>query len=212
MKIGSIYLAAGSSKRMGEAKLSMELASGITVGSRALLELRHSGVRPIIVVVRPEDPLLWLYDRRERHGALPKYRIAPCRDAHAGVSRSIKRGVQALMAEDADAALIALADQPFVSASLLRRLISVYRDDPAADFVACRYGEVVGPPVIFNKSLFPMLCALQGDSGAWQLLQSPEYRGKEVRHAAEWAFLDVDTMEQLEKAKRIWSRLQLKAK
>ncbi|WP_308634269.1 nucleotidyltransferase family protein [Paenibacillus silvisoli] len=212
MKIGAVYLAAGSSKRMGEAKLPLELAPGITVGSRALLELRHCGLHRIVVVVRPDDPMLWLYDRKERHGVLPKYRIVPCRDANDGMSRSIQRGLLATMADGSDAVLIAHADQPFVSASLLRRLIAVYRENPSVDYVACGYGGTVGLPVIFGSSMFPALRELQGDSGVMRLLQSSDSRGKVIRHAAEWSFIDIDTKEQLEKARLIWSTLHLKAK
>ncbi|MBP3963336.1 nucleotidyltransferase family protein [Paenibacillus lignilyticus] len=212
MKIGSIYLAAGSSKRMGEAKLSLELAPGITMGSRGLQELRSCGFHPLTVVVRPDDPLLWLYDRKERIGLLPKYRITPCKEAQCGMSHSIRSGIQGLLPENPDAVLIALADQPFVNATLLKRLVSVYQEDPTVDYVASGYGDVAGPPVIFNKSMFPQLCELEGDAGARKLLKSPKYRGRVVRYAAEWAFIDVDTKDQLEKARLIWSQMQSKAK
>ncbi|SFI33136.1 molybdenum cofactor cytidylyltransferase [Paenibacillus sp. UNC496MF] len=212
MRIGAIYLAAGFSRRMGEAKLPLELAPGATLGSRGLLEVRRSGFQPIVVVVRPEDPLLWLYDGTAGLDRLPKFRIAPCKDANKGMSRSIRAGMQALLPEEPDAVLIALADQPFVSASLLRRLASVFRKDPAADFVASGYGDVSAPPALFNKTMFDRLCRLEGDAGARALLRSTEFRGKVVRYAAEWAFVDIDTKEQLEKARLIWSQVQTRAR
>lgn len=212
MKIGAIYLAAGFSRRMGEAKLSMELAPGVTVGSRGLLELRRSGLQPIVVVVRPGDPLLWLCDKASGFGQLPKFRISLCKDASEGMSRSIRQGVQALLPEEPDAVLIALADQPFISTSLLQRLVSVYQEDPTVDYVASGYGDIAAPPVIFSKALFPRLCRLEGDTGARGMLQSPDYRGRVVRYAAEWSFVDVDTREQLDKARLIWSQVQARAK
>lgn len=212
MRIGAVYLAAGNSRRMGEAKLSMELAPGITVGSRGLLELRRGGFRPIVVVVRPEDTLLWLIDKAEGIGELPKFRISPCKDAHEGMSRSIRHGIQAMLPEEPDAVLIALADQPFISASQLKRLANVFREDPTADFVASAYGDIPAPPVIFNKSLFGRLCRLEGDAGARGILQSPEHRGKVVRYAAEWSLVDIDTKAQLNKARLIWSQVQARAK
>ncbi|MBO7745987.1 nucleotidyltransferase family protein [Paenibacillus sp. MWE-103] len=212
MKIGAIYLAAGFSRRMGEAKLPLELAPGVTLGSRGLLEVRRGGFQPIVVVVRPEDPLLWLYDGAAGRARLPKFRIAPCRDAREGMSRSIRIGMQALLPDEPDAVLVALADQPFVSVSLLRRLASVFREDPAADFVASGCDGVSAFPVLFNKTMFDRLCRLEGDAGVRALLQSPEYRGRAVRCAAEWAFVDIDTKAQLEKARLIWSQVQARAR
>ncbi|QHW34563.1 nucleotidyltransferase family protein [Paenibacillus rhizovicinus] len=212
MKIGAVYLAAGCSRRMGEAKLPLELAPGVTVGSRGLLELRRCGFQSTVVVVRPQDPLLWLYDRTGSGAKLPKFRISPCKDAREGMSRSIRHGVQALLPEEPDAVLLALADQPFISVSMLQRLVSVYREDPTVDFVASGYGGIAAPPVIFSQSVFPQLCRLEGDAGAWSVLQSPDYRGKVVRYAAEWSFIDVDTREQLDKARRLWSRVHARAK
>ena len=212
MRIGAIYLAAGLSQRMGEAKLPLELAPGVTIGSRGLLELRRSGFSPIVVVVRPEDPLLWLFDGLVGASPLPKFRISPCRDAHEGMSHSIRQGVQAMMPEDPDAVMIMLADQPFISASLLRRLVSVYKEDRTVDYVASGYGDMAGLPVIFNKVMLPRLCKLEGDAGARGILQSSAYRGKVVRYAAEWSFVDIDTKEQLERARLIWSQVQARAK
>lgn len=199
---------------MGEAKLPLELAPGVTVGSRGLLELRRGGFDPILVVVRPEDPLLWLCDHKAAapEQGLPKFRIAPCADAHEGMARSIRHGILTLLPYDVDAVVIALADQPFISAFTLKRLVNVYREDPTLDFVASGYGDLSAPPVLFNKSLFPALCELEGDAGARAILRSPDYRSKVVRYAAEWSFVDIDTKEQLERARLIWSQVQLRAK
>ncbi|MBM7563306.1 nucleotidyltransferase family protein [Paenibacillus sacheonensis] len=212
MRIGAIYLAAGFSRRMGEAKLPLELAPGITVGSRGLLALRGCGFQPIVVVVRLGDPLLWLYDKAGNFGSLPKFRIIPCKDAREGMSRSIRSGMEALLPEELDAVLITLADQPFISVMQLQRLIAVYKEDPMVDFVASGNGKISAPPVIFSKSLFSRLCQLEGDAGARGILQSPDYRGKVVRYASEWSFVDVDTKEQLDKARLIWSQVQARAK
>ncbi|REE80113.1 molybdenum cofactor cytidylyltransferase [Paenibacillus taihuensis] len=214
MRIGCIYLAAGSSTRMGEPKLPLELAPGVTVGNQGLQELRYCGFHKLTVVVRPDDPLLWLCDRnrKERNAALPKFRITPCKDAGKGMSYSLRSGLISLLPEKLDAVLVTLADQPFISASLLKRLVYVYREDPSVHYVASGYGESVGTPLILNKSLFPQLLELDGDKGARHILKSPDYVGKVVRYAAEWTFMDIDTHEELEEARQLWSQRQMNVK
>ena len=73
-------------------------------------------------------------------------------------------------------------------------------------------GEAAVPPVILSKSTFPVLNCLEGDVGARHIFRSPEFRGTRVRYAAEWAFIDVDTPDEMERARLVWSELQLKAK
>ncbi|MFC5648494.1 NTP transferase domain-containing protein [Paenibacillus solisilvae] len=197
---------------MGEAKLPLELSPGITLGSRGLRELRACGLSSLTVVVRQEDPLLWVYDRRDLGSRLSKVKIVPCKEAHLGMSHSIRSGLDALLPESPDAVLVALADQPFVTQALLKRLISVYLKDPTVDYVASGQGEASVPPVILSKSIFPVLTELQGDAGARHIFHSPEFKGTRVRYAAEWAFVDVDTPDEMEKARLIWSELQLKAR
>ncbi|WP_177182494.1 NTP transferase domain-containing protein [Paenibacillus sp. OV219] len=198
---------------MGEPKLSLELAPGITVGGQGLHELRYCGFHPLTVVVRSDDPLLWLCDRnrKDRLTSLPKIRITPCKDAVNGMSYSLRSGLTALLPEKMDAVLVALADQPFISASHLKRLVYVYREDPSLHYVASGYGETVGPPLIMNKSLFPQLLELDGDRGARHILKSPDYVGKVVRYAAEWTFMDIDTREELGEARQLWSQMQMNA-
>ncbi|SEM86536.1 molybdenum cofactor cytidylyltransferase [Paenibacillus sp. OV219] len=176
-------------------------------------ELRYCGFHPLTVVVRSDDPLLWLCDRnrKDRLTSLPKIRITPCKDAVNGMSYSLRSGLTALLPEKMDAVLVALADQPFISASHLKRLVYVYREDPSLHYVASGYGETVGPPLIMNKSLFPQLLELDGDRGARHILKSPDYVGKVVRYAAEWTFMDIDTREELGEARQLWSQMQMNA-
>ncbi|MFB9329009.1 NTP transferase domain-containing protein [Paenibacillus aurantiacus] len=197
---------------MGEPKLSLELSPGITLGSRALREMWRCGISPIVVVVRPDDPLLWLCERDEARAVLPELRIAPCRDAAQGMSRSLQAGIEALRGEQPDAVLIALADQPFVSSLQLRRLMKIYQANSSLDYVASGKGQTPMPPVILSRSLFPAIRNLEGDEGARRIFRDPEYRGMVARFAAEWSFVDVDTPEELGHARTLWQAIQTKAK
>ena len=81
-----------------------------------------------------------------------------------GLATSIHAAVRA--AADADALLIALADQPGVTSADFETLTSV-TDAPV---VAAAYDGTVGVPALFRRNQFDALLALHGDRGAKSLL------------------------------------------
>ena len=71
-----------------------------------------------------------------------------------------------------------LGDQPRIRAETVSRLCAAHRAalarDPDHGASAPVYGNRRGNPVILSRSLFPRLSALRGDTGARDLLASPE--------------------------------------
>jgi molybdenum cofactor cytidylyltransferase len=90
----------------------------------------------------------------------------------AGMGASVRVGLQALMSlsPKATGVIIALADQPRLSAGHISRLLSVRRRT-GQSIIASQFGGKSTPPVFFSAKYFPELLALQGDSGARSLLQ-----------------------------------------
>ena len=88
----------------------------------------------------------------------------------AGLASSIRAGVAALPAH-VEAVVIALADQPFVPAGIVRRLRERWSAGGVVA-VAPRYRDGRGHPVLFGRSAFAALQALEGDGGARTLLDS----------------------------------------
>jgi molybdenum cofactor cytidylyltransferase len=89
-----------------------------------------------------------------------------------GMATSIHVGVAAAaaLAEPAiDAVLLALVDQPAVSAALFDRLIAALANAPAG-LVAAQYGGTVGAPALFSRRHFPALLVLSGDRGGKTIL------------------------------------------
>ena len=86
-------------------------------------------------------------------------------DYAAGMSTSVRTGVEALTAA-ADAAVIALGDQPGAGAAVVERLVARYRAGGAAIVAPVYRGGVRGNPVLFDRSVFDELRAITGDEGA----------------------------------------------
>ena len=69
---------------------------------------------------------------------------------------------------DSDAAMFALADQPFVTTHEYRPVLDAYRQHAPA-IVSVRYGDVMAPPHLFEREFFPELAQLE--HGARPVLQ-----------------------------------------
>ena len=63
--------------------------------------------------------------------------------------------------------------------------------------VACNYGVIFWTPVLFDKSFFPQLLELKGDSGAKSLVRENMKAAAFVQFAK--GGIDVDTMEDFRK-------------
>ncbi|GEJ58902.1 nucleotidyltransferase family protein [Anaeromyxobacter diazotrophicus] len=172
MSVAAVLLAAGASSRLGENKLLAPFAGEplLRRAARAALDAR---LDPVLVVVgheaaRAEEALAGLACR-----AVPNPRHA------AGMNTSLDAGLAAVP-PDAEAAVVLLADMPFVGAGMIQALVARFRET-GAPLVASRYGAVLAPPTLYARALFPELRGGAGDG-----------RGREVtrRHLAEAAFAD----------------------
>src|SRR5216684_1807263 len=66
---------------------------------------------------------------------------------------SLRAGIAAVP-EGAPAAVVMLADMPFVTAEMVRELIERWQGEPLA---VSLYGDVVAPPILYARALFPEL-------------------------------------------------------
>lgn len=106
-----------------------------------------------------------------------------------GIGTSIAAAVHACR-DDAEALLIALGDQPLVTADHLRAVIAAWDGSPHG-IVATAYAGTVGPPVLFGRAYFAALAALDGEEGAKSVLL--EFRKHVVTLEFRPAAVDVDT-------------------
>ena len=193
--IAGVLLASGASRRFGSDKLLASLAGRAVV--RWSAEALASAVDTLYVVVPTESAAL-----RDALGGLD-VRWVTNDDADSGMASSIRAGIAALPF-DAEAAFIALGDQPLLDSSVVVRLLARWRQVDARA-VAPVYEDGRGHPVLFGSSLYPFLRALDGDTGARELL---EWLGDDLATVAIAGRmpLDVDTPDALDAVAAVLAR------
>jgi len=115
-------------------------------------------------------------------------------DFASGIGSSIACAATACR-ETADALVIALADQPLITAAHLRSLVTQWagRRDR---IVATEFSEIAGPPVLFGRDFLEDLCQLRDDRGAKSVLHANSQFVEAVRF--EPAAIDIDTPDDLD--------------
>jgi len=112
-----------------------------------------------------------------------------------GMGSSFRTAVEHL--GDSAAAMFALADQPFVTASEYRAILHTYRQHTPGIVSVC-YGTVMAPPHLFTREFFPELAQLQ--HGARSVLERHRDRTIVLQFPPE-LLLDIDTPEDYERAR-----------
>lgn len=199
-----IYLAAGSSKRMGTAKLSLELAEGVRLGGVALLQALRSELDYIVIVVNDGNALDWLPEEASPHVQSGRCRIEVCREAELGMANSLHTGIRAADALGAGGVLVMLADQPFVTVCMLTGLVESFREGTGFDYVASGDEGMPKPPVILGRGIWSEALALEGDAGARSLFRMSKFQGRVIPGCESLFFMDVDTPEGFEQAKMLY--------
>jgi molybdenum cofactor cytidylyltransferase len=190
MKIVGIYLAAGNSSRMGCNKLALPVGT-MTVGSLALEIALKSSLDKVYIITKVEDDVDWLPAEMKLD---TRCTFIKCPTAHEGQSESLRCGIQQAQTDRADAVIVMLADQPFITVQLLEEMISCTKNNPACRFVATTYEQTIMPPVLFSSSMYTELLDLQGDKGARAILQGDFLqKGKLLPCADKRLVFDVDT-------------------
>ena len=152
--VAGIVLAAGTSSRMGRNKLLLPLGQQSVV-QRAVGSALAAGLEPVLVVCG--------HDSERVQAELRGLRCTTVHNPHyaEGLNSSLRAGIAAVPPK-AQAALVMLADMPFVTADMVRTLAARYREGTAR-LVVSHYEGVDAPPMLYDRSLFSELLALQGD-------------------------------------------------
>jgi len=156
----AVLLAAGAGSRFGGGKLLHPLEDGVAMAAHAARNLTAAGL-PVMAVVRPGDgPLAALL---EGEGCT----VTVCPEAGRGMGLSLAHGVAAT--REAGGWIVALADMPRIRPETITRVMRALA--AGADIAAPAFQGERGHPVGFGRRFAGDLQALDGDSGARDLIR-----------------------------------------
>jgi molybdenum cofactor cytidylyltransferase len=181
--VAGVVLAAGTSTRMGQNKLFMEV-EGEPLVRRVVARASKAGFDPLIVVLGHEAELVQqaIEGIRYRPVLNPEYAL--------GVNSSLKAGIRAAAETAACAAVVVLADMPFVTTAMIETLIGKYRRGDAP-LVISDYDGINAPPILYGRSLFDELAMSEGQGCGKHVV-------KRHRHEAESASWPVEALTDLD--------------
>lgn len=190
-KIAAVVLAAVASRRMGAANKLLADLNGAPLVRRTVESALSSRAGLVVAVVADAGVAAAL-------DGLP-VQLVFNPDAASGMASSLKAGLAALPPDVAGVAAC-LGDMPLAPAAI-DRLIAAFDPAGGRDVVAPTRGGRRGHPVLWGRAYFGAIGELSGDVGARGLLSSCADRLVLVETDDEGVLFDVDTPEDLEKAR-----------
>jgi molybdenum cofactor cytidylyltransferase len=192
--VGVIVLAGGRSSRFsqsGEHKLLATIDGSAIIRLAAIAALDSGVGRVVVVTGANAENVAASLDGLD-------VELVHASDFADGMSASLEKGVSAL--EAADAVVVTLGDQPGLRPDAIRRIVARWRETNAEIVVPAYAGDDrPAHPVLFARSVYPELVALDGDVGAKSVVARDP--GRVAIAPLDWsAPRDVDTIEDLKLA------------
>jgi molybdenum cofactor cytidylyltransferase len=199
--VSAVVLAAGMSRRMGTPKQLLCLA-GETILERTLKNVRASAVSEIVLV------LGFAADSVEKEISIDsvkmdRVKIVHNKDYQQGMGTSLRTGLAAVDAKS-NAALIVLADQPFVSPETLDQLIACYQESKPQIIIPI-YKGFRGNPVLLDRSVFAELQSLTGDVGCRAIFGSHTEDIRKLAVEDIGILLDIDSQEEYQRLEKAYA-------
>ena len=188
--VAGVVLAAGSSSRLGENKLLVEL-EGEPLVRRAASTALAAGLAPVIVVLGHEADRV--------RAALEDLPVTPVENPRhvEGMPSSFRAGIRAVP-DRCDALVILLPDMPFVTPAMVAETVDRYRAE-GSPLVITLYGDTPAPPTLYARSLFPAMLAAR--EGGREVVREHRAAAAAIRRPA-GLLLDVDHPADLERLRR----------
>jgi len=196
-RVGAVILAAGRSTRMGEAKQLLPLGES-TVLEQTLGNVRGAAIDEIVLVlgssaetIRQQLPIT----------AVEGLKVVVNQNYNEGMASSLRAGLSAVDPH-IDAALIVLADQPFVRPETLDRIVDQHLSS-GAQIVIPLYRGFRGNPVLLDRSVFHEVMALDGDIGCRAIFGNHLEGIVKVEVEDVGILLDIDNKDDYERLRRV---------
>ena len=183
--IGSIVLAAGSSRRMGKPKALLR------IGQKTFLQhivdiLRSAGLPDTAVVLgaaaeQVQQTLNWFDGKVVTNSRWEEGQLS-----------SLVLGISSMDVEALEGALVWPVDHPLISSHLIGTLIEAFHKSNKK-IVAPTFHGIRGHPVIFSRSLFGELRSSPGTIGARAVVHNHPLEIFEVPTEEEGIIINIDT-------------------
>ncbi|MEU5289364.1 nucleotidyltransferase family protein [Streptomyces sp. CA-278952] len=158
-EVAGVLLAAGGGRRLGGRPKALLEHRGRPLIEHAVRSLRDGGCGPLHVVLGAAA------DEVRARADLSGCAVTVNPGWEEGMGSSLRLGLAALGAADADAALVLLVDQPGIGVEAVARVRLAYRS--RASLAAASYGGERGHPVLFGADRWADIAAgAVGDRGA----------------------------------------------
>jgi molybdenum cofactor cytidylyltransferase len=199
-RVSAVILAAGTSSRMGTPKQLLPIEPGAeeTLLGRVIENVRRSHAQEIVVVLGHAA------EEIRKRVPLEGARVVVNEDYRQGMGTSLRAGLAAVDPRS-EAALIVLADQPFIRPATLDRLIEQYEANRPQIAIPV-YRGFRGNPVLLDRSVFPEVMELQGDIGCRAIFGSHLENILKVPVEDPGILADIDETADLEKLRAITQR------
>ena len=160
--INLLILAAGASVRLGEPKQLLSFGSSTLLGHVIRKAIESKLGRVTVVLGANRDDIF------------PSIEKLNCNVHHferwvEGMGSSLAFGLEVSEQPDDEAVIVLMGDQPFLTAAVLQDIYQTYKNENAG-IVRSAYRQGFGPPVLFDKTLFPELKKLNGEQGAQSIV------------------------------------------
>jgi len=175
---------------MGKPKQTL-LLNGVPMLERVLETFRRSNVGKVVVILGANA-----VEVRKRVKFADELIVVNPGFAE-GMSGSLKLGLEHVRGL-ADAVIIALGDQPFVLPRTIDMLVTAYEESKAR-IVIPTYQGARGNPVLFDKSVFPQIARIRGDTGAKSVVEMNAAKVLEVGVPDRGVLIDIDTPSDLDR-------------
>jgi molybdenum cofactor cytidylyltransferase len=187
--VAAIVLAAGMSRRMGVPKQLLRVGDK-TILERTLENVRASNASEIVLVLGHAA------DEIQKRIATQDLKIVLNHGYEQGMGTSLRSGLMEVTA-DVKAAIIVLADQPWISAGTLNRLIACHQERKP-QIIIPTYRGFRGNPVLLDRSVFAEVQSLNGDVGCRAIFGDHTEGIVKLAVDDPGILLDIDSHEDLE--------------
>ncbi|HLK29765.1 MAG TPA: nucleotidyltransferase family protein [Puia sp.] len=189
MNYSIIILAAGSSTRFGKPKQLLNYKGRKLIQHIISIASESVANKTIVVLGAHHELISPQIEMNE------KVHVFINEEWNEGIASSIRAGLKKLQIINpaSDGAILSVCDQPFITTQLLNDLIAE-KNQSQKNIVACEYENTMGIPVLFDKTLFPDLMELKGDTGAKKIIM--QHKSVTATISFPLGNIDIDTSEE----------------